>query len=150
MNFLRLAFVLCCGPLFATAATFAQGAAAPLTVPVVPRLVRYSGSVANAPSGAGVVELRFAAYERQSGGEPLWQETQQVPLDANAKYSVLLGAATPGGMPLDLSPTDEHVGWGSLWQASRNPPVPRWSRRLTRSKPMTPKPLADIPRRILR
>jgi len=46
-----------------------------------------------------VVDVKFALYTNQTGGEALWSETQQVTLDPTGKYSVLLGSMTPAGVP---------------------------------------------------
>src|ERR1051326_6365470 len=66
---------------------------------VVPRLVRFDGTVTSAK---GPVTLTFSMYELEEGGTPLWSETQQVQLDEQGHYTVLLGAAQPEGLPLDL------------------------------------------------
>jgi len=63
-------------------------------VSVVPHLIKFSSSLPGAPGKAETVELKFALYGAQAGGDPLWTETQQVSLDANGKYSVLLGSVT--------------------------------------------------------
>ena len=71
---------------------------APAT-PVVPHVVKYSGAMPNAPAAASVVEVKFAMYAAQTGGDPLWSETQQVALDPQSRYAVLLGAKSPDGLP---------------------------------------------------
>jgi hypothetical protein len=81
---------------------FAQDTTTLSRVSVVPHVVKYSGAMPNAPAAASVVEVRFAMYAAQSGGESLWTETQQVALDPQSKYSVLLGATTPAGLPQNL------------------------------------------------
>jgi hypothetical protein len=86
--------------LLAVPALPAQDAAATATpVSVVPHLIKYSGTLPSAPGNASVVEVKFALYEGQTGGDPLWTETQQVALDAQGKYSVLLGSTTTAGLP---------------------------------------------------
>ena len=69
-----------------------------------PRLVRFSATVKNGTEKIemGPVALTFALYEEQEGGLPLWAETQKVQLDDQGRYTVLLGAAQPEGLPLDL------------------------------------------------
>jgi trimeric autotransporter adhesin len=63
-------------------------------------VVRWNGSM---PGSAGrTVEMRFALYQDQTGGEPLWSEKQTVKVDADGRYTVLLGATTPEGMPQTL------------------------------------------------
>ena len=71
-------------------------------VSVVPHVIKYSGSLPQAPAAASVVEVKFALYGSQSGGDALWSETQQVALDPQSRYSVLLGSTTAAGLPHDL------------------------------------------------
>ena len=70
----------------------------------VPRLVRFNGTLQDATGKAlaGPVDVTFELFREQSGGEPLWWETQGVEVDAQGRYSVLLGATQPGGLPMDL------------------------------------------------
>ena len=76
------------------------------SVTTVPNLIRYSGTLKDAqgtsaisPATVGVI---FAIYKQQDGGAAVWQETQNVALDANGNYSVLLGSTTATGLPGDL------------------------------------------------
>src|SRR5262245_34387098 len=81
----------------------------------VPRLVRFSGTLK--PDGEkaarGVVEISFSLFKEESGGEPLWFETQTVEVDAQGRYSVLLGAMHPDGLPMDLFTSGE-ARWLSI------------------------------------
>jgi hypothetical protein len=89
--------------LFSVPAVFAQDAAVTSSpVSVVPHVVKYSGALPDAPAAASVVEVRFAMYTAQTGGQALWTETQQVALDPQSKYSVLLGATLSAGLPQNL------------------------------------------------
>lgn len=72
------------------------------TASVVPHYIKYSGTLPSAPGRANVVDVKFALYTNQTGGEPLWSETQQVTLDPTGKYSVLLGSMTPAGVPASI------------------------------------------------
>ena len=75
---------------------------------VVPQLIKFSG-VALDLSGkpmTGTANLTFSIYAEQSGGEPLWFETQTVELDSAGQYTVLLGA-TRGGLPMSLFTSGE-------------------------------------------
>jgi len=68
-----------------------------LAAPVVPQQVRYTGTLANRAGDR--VEALFRIYAAQQGGEPLWTETQQVTVGEDGSYVVLLGDASPGGLP---------------------------------------------------
>jgi hypothetical protein len=49
----------------------------------------------------------FALYKDQQGGAALWQETQNVTLDASGRYTVQLGSSLSGGLPLDVFTSGE-------------------------------------------
>ena len=86
------------------AAPTASVSAAPISPAQVPRLVRFSGTMLG-ESGkplTGVTGITFLFYKDQSGGTPLWMETQNVTLDGKGHYSVLLGSSKPDGLPTDL------------------------------------------------
>jgi hypothetical protein len=71
---------------------------------VVPRLIQYGGVVKDA-EGKSItksVGLTFSLYQFEEGGRPLWVETQTVQPDSQGHYAVLLGAASPEGLPQDL------------------------------------------------
>jgi len=75
----------------------------------VPRLVRFSG-VAKEAAGepqSGVVDLTFSLYREEGGGEALWYESQTVQTDVQGRYTVLLGAMHPDGLPMDLFTSGE-------------------------------------------
>jgi hypothetical protein len=78
----------------------------------LPRLVKFSGTVKDANENplTGVVGVTFALYSEQSGGAPLWLETQNVQLDKNGHYTILLGATKPEALPLDLF-VSEQAQW---------------------------------------
>lgn len=95
-----------------------NGSSTPL-VEVLPRLIEFSGELSPqitemmlATAGesgnagqSGIVTMGFSLYESQQGGAPLWTETQDVKVDEHGRYTVLLGAASPDGIPLDLFAT---------------------------------------------
>jgi len=73
------------------------------------RLVKFSGSLRDR-SGAplvGTVGVSIAIYKEQQGGTPLWMESQNVLLDSQGNYSLLLGATQSDGLPLELFSTGE-------------------------------------------
>src|ERR1051326_5044433 len=70
---------------------------------VVPAVVKFSG-VLNEGKGQPIratVGVTFLLYKEQSGGAPVWMETQNVQPDANGHYSVMLGSTTNRGLPAD-------------------------------------------------
>jgi hypothetical protein len=99
---------------FSDSALFAQAtsqsqAVAPVTVP---RFVRFGG-VAHDLNGkllTGNVGITFALYAGQSGGAPLWLETQSVQADATGHYTVLLGSTKPDGLPSEIF-ANEQARW---------------------------------------
>jgi len=72
---------------------------------IVPRLVKFGGAVA--AKSPGVVGITFALYKDQNGGAPLWLETQNVKVDGNGHYSILLGSTKPDGLPAELFTSGE-------------------------------------------
>ena len=103
--------------------TFAQTSAE--TASALPRLVRFSGTTKD-PSGnprIGVVGITFALYSEQSGGAALWLETQNVTADGNGRYTALLGATKPQGLPADLF-NNEQAHWVGV-QVEGQPEQPR-------------------------
>src|SRR5467141_3296290 len=70
----------------------------------VPRLVKFAGTLKDelGKARAGVVGVTFAIYKEQEGGAALWLETQNVELDEQGRYAVLLGATKNEGLPLEL------------------------------------------------
>lgn len=74
-----------------------QPEAAAAGAPIVPQMMRFSGVAAE--RARDTVEVVFRIYTVREGGEPIWSETQHVSVDRDGNYSVLLGAATEGGLP---------------------------------------------------
>src|SRR4029077_6850521 len=70
----------------------------------VPRLVKFAGTLKDelGKPRTGVVGITFAIYKDQEGGAALWLETQNVELDEQGRYTVLLGSAKSEGLPLEL------------------------------------------------
>jgi hypothetical protein len=70
---------------------------------VVPGMVKFAGTLndINGKPLTGTVGVTFLLYSEQSGGAPLWMETQSVQADKNGRYSVMLGSTTKHGMPPD-------------------------------------------------
>jgi len=75
----------------------------------VPRLVKFAGAFKDelGKPRTGVVGVTFAIYKEQEDGAALWLETQNVELDEQGQYTVLLGATKSEGLPLELFTTGE-------------------------------------------
>jgi hypothetical protein len=75
----------------------------------VPRLVKFAGTLKDelGKPRTDVVGVTFAVYEEQEGGAALWLETQNVELDNQGRYTVLLGVTKSEGLPLELFITGE-------------------------------------------
>jgi hypothetical protein len=71
---------------------------------VLPRQVRFNGVLEDGSGQplSGVQGVTFALYAEQTGGAPLWLETQNVTADAAGRYTVLLGSMRADGLPQDL------------------------------------------------
>lgn len=76
---------------------------------IVPHLVRFNGTLKNALgiSPSGVVALKFVIYGEPTGGTPLWQEVQNVRLDQQGHYELMLGASYSEGVPQNLFASGE-------------------------------------------
>jgi trimeric autotransporter adhesin len=70
---------------------------AAVTSPVIPQMMKYSGVAVD--SARDTVEVVFRIYSGAESGEALWSEAQRVVVGQDGTYSVLLGAATEGGLP---------------------------------------------------
>ena len=84
-----------------SAASPAQSAS---TTVEVPRFIKFSGTLLDSQERpvAGLVGVTFALYTHQTGGAALWLETQNVKPDESGNYTVLLGAASANGVPVEL------------------------------------------------
>jgi hypothetical protein len=100
----------------------ATSQAQPSALSAVPRLVKFSGVVKDLLGKplTGPVEINFAIYKEQGEGLPIWQETQVLQLDEQGRYSVLLGAMQPEGLPMELFTTGE-ARWLEVQVAGAEP-----------------------------
>ena len=73
--------------------------------------------------GPGSWASSSPCYEDQAGGVPLWVEIQSVTTDAQGAFSVLLGAASPAGVPVELF-TSGDATWVGV-QVEGEPEQPR-------------------------
>jgi len=88
---------------------------------VVPQSMRYTGVAQDRAGDA--VEAVFRVYASQEGGEALWSETRHVTIGSDGNYSVLLGAATQGGLPQTVF-ADGQARWLGV-SLERGPEEPR-------------------------
>jgi hypothetical protein len=86
----------------------AEAPSQPNVTPGVPRLVRFRGQLKDASGNwlTNTVGVVFAIYSEQTGGVPLWQETQNVQF-SHGSYTVFLGNSTSGGVPAELFASGE-------------------------------------------
>jgi len=85
-----------------------QAAVSPSAAAVVPRLVNFSGkAIDQGKALSGVTGITFSIYSDESGGSPLWMETQNVQVDSRGNYSAQLGATKSDGLPLELFASGE-------------------------------------------
>src|SRR5262249_37831084 len=93
----------------------------------VPRLIAFNGLLrdqTNRPLN-GVVGVSFFLYKDQEGGAPLWTELQNLQLDDQGRYSVLLGSTQGGGGPIELFTSGEPRWLGVQLQAPGEEEKPR-------------------------
>src|SRR5579859_1260018 len=79
---------------------------------IVPRLIKFSGvlrDILGHPM-TGPLDVTFALYDKEAGGDPLWYETQTVQADQLGRYTALLGAMHTDGLPIELFTSGE-VRW---------------------------------------
>jgi hypothetical protein len=76
----------------------------PTTKSSVPLLVRFSGTLLEltGATSSGQQNVTFSLYGQQTGGAPLWAETQTVLPDKDGNVAVLLGAASSLGIPASI------------------------------------------------
>jgi hypothetical protein len=61
---------------------------------------------------AGVEGVLFAVYEQQEGGAPLWQEVQNVEVDNQGRFAVLVDPITNGGIRPELFGPEKGIWLG--------------------------------------
>ncbi|MGD0693515.1 MAG: hypothetical protein ABSB82_01535, partial [Terriglobia bacterium] len=76
---------------------------------VVPRLMKFNGVLRDVTGKpvTGPVDVTFALYSSEAGGNPLWFETQSVEPDEQGRYTALIGVMHSEGLPMDLFTTGE-------------------------------------------
>jgi hypothetical protein len=78
-------------------------------VQVVPHFVKFAGALKDLRNSApnGFVATRFVVYNSSTGGTPLWQEVQNVRLDSQGHYEIMLGVTGTDGIPMELFASGE-------------------------------------------
>jgi hypothetical protein len=118
---ITLPMVLC------LALLFAQDSPKATTPTTVPRLVRFTGifhAANNLPVGS-TEGVTFAIYRDEQGGNPLWQETQNVRIDADGHYSAMLGITQNDGVPVELFSSTEPRWLGAQFNRPGETEQPR-------------------------
>ena len=88
----------------------------------VPPLVPYAGLAVDAqgrPLGSPA-SVTFLVYKDETGGEPLFAETQNVAVDTTGHYKAQLGASSLNGLPTELFATGE-ARWLEVQIAGQSP-----------------------------
>jgi hypothetical protein len=90
--FIYLSLIFCWLPLLAQNTTSTDS--------VVPGMVKFAGTLTeNHKPVTGAIGVTFSLYKDESGGVPLWTETQNVEADKNGHYAILLGSTSAYGIP---------------------------------------------------
>jgi hypothetical protein len=102
----RMAGSLLVALMAASTLTYAQTAA---VNPVVPNIVNYNGTLADASGKllTAISGVTFSLYKDSEGGAPLWMETQNIQPDSHGHFSAKLGSASGQGVPADLFASGE-------------------------------------------
>ena len=94
----------------------------------VPRLIRLTGTFrpADGQTPLSVETVTVAIYAEETGGTPLWQETQKLAIDPEGRYALLLGAGQPEGVPQDVFASGEPRWMGMVWNRPGEIESARW------------------------
>jgi hypothetical protein len=110
--------LLLCSLLRAQQAAESTSAAA-----VVPRLVNFSGkAVDQGKTITGITGVTFSIYSEETGGSPLWMETQNVRADSRGNFTAQLGATKTEGLPQELFTSGEARWLGVLVNGGEEQP----------------------------
>ena len=99
----------------------------PITATGVPRLVRVNSIFhpTNGSAASSVESVMLSIYASETGDAPLWQETQNVSIDNDGHYSLLLGSTHNEGLPIELFASGEPRWLGVQFQRSGEGEQPR-------------------------
>ena len=93
----------------AQAAAVRQTPLTPAVLTPVPRVIWFSGAFTPADKRpvAPVETVTVAVYREREGGDAVWQEMQTVTMEADGRYSLLMGSTLSDGMPLEVFTSGE-------------------------------------------
>ena len=94
---------------FAETPAVQQTPLTPAVLTPVPRVIWFSGAFRPADKRpvAAVETVTVAVYREREGGDAVWQETQRVTMEADGRYSLLMGSTLSDGLPLDVFTSGE-------------------------------------------
>jgi hypothetical protein len=97
------------------------------TVASVPKVVRFTGTFhpANGLPTAPIESATFSIYAEQQGGTSLWHEVQNVTLDPDGHYTVLVGSTRNEGLLPELFSSLEPRWLGVQFNRPNEPEQPR-------------------------
>src|ERR1700736_5423886 len=97
------------------------------TMTAVPRLVRVNSGFhpTNGSAPAALESATLAIYAEETGGTALWQERENVSVDTDGHYSVLLGSTRNEGLPPELFASGEPRWLGVQFQRPGEAEQPR-------------------------
>jgi trimeric autotransporter adhesin len=76
---------------------------------IVPPLVNFSGVLTDGSGKAltSTTSVTFSLYKEQTGGSPVWMETQSIVPDGTGHYVAMLGSTSSAGLPSSIFTTGE-------------------------------------------
>jgi hypothetical protein len=99
-----LVFLFCFSTIVSATAADKLRSASPIDS-TPPRVLRFSASLSPDPAThyePGLVGITFAIYAERDDEAPLWIGTQNVTIDEQGRFTVLLGESEDNAIPLDL------------------------------------------------
>jgi hypothetical protein len=92
----------------------------------IPHFVKFSGTLRKATfeSPSGIATVKFSIYDAANNGTALWQEVQNIPVDATGHYELVLGATSHDGVPTELFTSGEPrwLGVQPMWPGAEEEP----------------------------
>jgi hypothetical protein len=92
----------------------------------VPHFVKFSGTLKKSTfvPPSGMAPMKFSIYDAATNGTALWQEVQNIPVDAQGRYELVLGSTSRDGVPPELFTAGEPrwLGVQPLWPGAEEEP----------------------------